>query len=535
MIDRSRNLNNNTGTTDNSYSISHKADRNKPDSARKKTESTSIMRSGEKSLVKKNEYESIHKVFGLKDLNIKFRSIVKVMGDKSKLKFAKSKNWFLKSRFHNLNFKSVIITILVVINMLLLLTNFGMRYKVYMNNQYVGVVADKQQFAGIMDEACKQISSEISTDVCFDSQPVYKSVLVWKSQKVNSEEVINNLKTKGLYKKKGYAICVNGMELIVVHDRTMAEGLLEKLKEPFKETSGTKVEFVENIEVKEKAMDQLDKISFDEALAVLSRTKQDSKIYKVQKGDTLWIIARKNGMTIDQIMDLNPGLTEFIREGQEIKLNSPVPLINIRTKNVTTLEEEVPYNVIEEKDSNSYRNQRKVVSRGKNGLKEVSIEIVKENGIEVGRNVITEKVLKESVPQKEIVGTKALPPRWGTGSFKRPVYGLLTSRFGMRWGTMHEGIDIEGDIGDPIYAADGGKVIFAGYEGGYGKLIKINHDNEYTTYYGHCSKILVEEGARVAKGQKIGLIGMTGRTTGPHLHFEIRKNGVPQNPVKYLK
>ncbi len=372
MIGRSRNLNNNTGATDNSYSISRETDRNNQDSTRKKSESTSIIRLGEKSLVKKNEYESIHKVFGLKDLNIKFRSLLKLMGAKSKLNFAKSKKWFLKSRLQKFNFKSAIITILVIFNILLLITNFSIRYKVYMNNQYVGIIGDKQQFAGIMDEACKQISSEISADVCFDSQPVYKPVAVWKSQKVNSEEVINNLKTKGLYKKKGYTICVNGMELVVVHDRTMAESLLEKLKEPFKETSDTKLEFVENIEVKEKALDQLDKISFDEALAVLSRTKQDSKIYKVQKGDTLWIIARKNSMTIDQIMDLNPGLTEFIREGQEIKLNSPVPLINIRTKNVTTLEEEVPYNVIEEKDSNSYRNHRTIVSRGKNGLKEVS-------------------------------------------------------------------------------------------------------------------------------------------------------------------
>lgn len=87
----------------------------------------------------------------------------------------------------------------------------------------------------------------------------------------------------------------------------------------------------------------------------------------------------------------------------------------------------------------------------------------------------------------------------------------------------------------PIKASDGGKVTFAGEKGTYGKLIIIEHGNGYTTYYGHASSINVVVGDKVSKGQTIGKVGTTGRVTGPNLHFEVRKNGVPLDPQKFLK
>lgn len=490
---------------------------------------------GEKSLVIKNEYENIHKVFNLKDINTKFIRMFSPDISKSRIKFSKPGRGFLRKIFGLLNKKAIVITLLILLNALFLLSSFTIKYKVYLDDKYVGEVRGAKEFSQIVDEACKQISAGLNHEVCFDDKIEYKPVIAWKAGKVGTEEIIGNLKDSGLYKRKGYAICLNGAELITLPDRQMAESLIQKLQEPYKEEPEDKVEFIDSVEIKGKAINQINAVSFDEALEVLARNKVEPKIYKVEKGDSLWYIARKCGLTIDELADLNPGLTEIIHEGQKIKLEKPVPLIGIRTTKMTTENEEIPFEIAEEKDSKKYRNQRKVVVKGKNGLKKASIKIVEENGIEIARNVISEEVIKQPVTQKESVGTKVLPPRWGTGSFNRPVLGVITSRFGRRWGAMHEGIDIDGNIGDPIRAADGGKVIFVGTESGYGKIIKISHDNEYITYYGHCSKILVKKGDRVAKGQKIGLIGMTGRTTGPHLHFEIRKNGVPQNPVKYLK
>ena len=115
-----------------------------------------------------------------------------------------------------------------------------------------------------------------------------------------------------------------------------------------------------------------------------------------------------------------------------------------------------------------------------------------------------------------------------------PVSGTLTSPFGMRWGRMHEGIDIGAPEGTPIYAAAGGTVIYAGWEGGYGNLTVIDHGNGLSTAYGHQSQIAASNGQTVARGQVIGYVGNTGHSFGPHLHFEVRVNGTPVDPLQYL-
>lgn len=99
---------------------------------------------------------------------------------------------------------------------------------------------------------------------------------------------------------------------------------------------------------------------------------------------------------------------------------------------------------------------------------------------------------------------------------------------------MHKGIDISGSYGAPIYAADGGTVTYSGWMSGYGYLVIITHNNGYTTYYGHNSKLLVSNGTKVYKGQQIAKMGSTGRSTGNHCHFEIRYNGSTVNPLNYL-
>jgi murein DD-endopeptidase MepM/ murein hydrolase activator NlpD len=118
--------------------------------------------------------------------------------------------------------------------------------------------------------------------------------------------------------------------------------------------------------------------------------------------------------------------------------------------------------------------------------------------------------------------------------FVWPVLGPVTSPFGWRWGRMHEGIDIGASSGTPIRAAAAGTVIYAGWLGGYGNLTVIDHGGAVATAYGHQSGFAAGNGAYVAQGQVIGYVGNTGHSTGPHLHFEVRINGVPQDPLGYL-
>ena len=115
-----------------------------------------------------------------------------------------------------------------------------------------------------------------------------------------------------------------------------------------------------------------------------------------------------------------------------------------------------------------------------------------------------------------------------------PVNAPVTSPFGWRWGRMHEGIDLGAPYGTPIAAAAAGMVIYAGWLGGYGNLTVIDHGGGLATAYGHQSRIAVSAGESVAQGQIIGYVGSTGHSTGPHLHFEVRVNGEPVDPLGYL-
>jgi murein DD-endopeptidase MepM/ murein hydrolase activator NlpD len=145
-------------------------------------------------------------------------------------------------------------------------------------------------------------------------------------------------------------------------------------------------------------------------------------------------------------------------------------------------------------------------------------------------------VLREPVTQVKLQGTKELPAKAPTGTFRKPSGGVFTSGYGRRrsMGDWHTGVDFAGRVGTAIWASDGGVVTFAGWKGTYGYCVIVDHGNGFTTLYAHCSKLLVSYGQKVAKGENIAKIGSTGRSTGPHVHFEIRKNGSHVNPLNYI-
>ena len=115
-----------------------------------------------------------------------------------------------------------------------------------------------------------------------------------------------------------------------------------------------------------------------------------------------------------------------------------------------------------------------------------------------------------------------------------PVDGTVTSGYGWRWGRMHEGIDVAAPIGAPIWAAAAGSIIYAGWLGGYGNLVVVDHGNGLATAYAHASSIVVSVGQSVAQGETVSLVGSTGNSSGPHLHFEVRVNGAAVDPLLYL-
>ncbi len=230
-------------------------------------------------------------------------------------------------------------------------------------------------------------------------------------------------------------------------------------------------------------------------------------LYEVKPGDTLSEIARKNSLSIQTLASAN-SLSDLdkIRSGQLLKVPSDC-LVHRVQPGETLLE-----------IASMYKADVNLIG-ARNGLSNL-------NSIVVGQKIFIPYALRgtESSVSR---GPALLPMSW-------PLAGLITSPFGMREGRPHEGIDIAAEEGTPVRAATAGRVVFAGPRGTYGLAVILDHGNGTRTLYAHCSRLLVAEGSSVDSSTIIALSGNTGRSTGPHLHLEVLKNGVPLNPLIYL-
>jgi len=140
-----------------------------------------------------------------------------------------------------------------------------------------------------------------------------------------------------------------------------------------------------------------------------------------------------------------------------------------------------------------------------------------------------------SPPPGPAAAAAATAPPPGKGTLRWPVRGVLYSRFGMRQGQRHDGIDIAAPEGSAVSAAADGTVVYAGQQAGYGQIVILRHAGGLLTLYAHNAKVLVSEGSRVKGGEPIARVGQSGKTTGPHLHFEVRAGTRPRNPLLYLQ
>jgi murein DD-endopeptidase MepM/ murein hydrolase activator NlpD len=271
-------------------------------------------------------------------------------------------------------------------------------------------------------------------------------------------------------------------------------------------------------------------------LAYIVKGTKEEKTHTVQKGENYWVIAAYYGIQPSDLEAANPNVKpETLQIGQEISLIVPKPMISVCTVERAEYVDSIPFDVTYEETASLYRDETKVKVSGVEGEREVVANVVKENGREIGRTVLEETVLSEPTTKVVYKGTKEPPPRMGTGTLVKPTSrGSVTSEFGWRWGARHEGIDIGLPVGSDVKAADGGVVTFAGYSSSYGYYVMIDHGGNITTLYAHCSKLLVSKGTKVYQGQLIAYSGNTGRSTGPHLHFEVRVNGTPVNPRNYV-
>ncbi len=238
-------------------------------------------------------------------------------------------------------------------------------------------------------------------------------------------------------------------------------------------------------------------------------------VHAVELGENYWSIASDNDIDIYTLIGANPDLPFKASLGHPVNILSQRGVLHVVTKGEDTRSISALYKI----DEKSLKN---------------------ENGISWWHGLNTGDVL--FVPNAKPI---VMNGEWKNYFSRRGIFGVPFANWGKGWTSgfgwrtdpitgerrIHKGVDFRAKYGDSVFAAGSGKVIFAGVSGGYGNLIQIKHPNGYITMYGHLSKIFVKAGHKVRRGELIGRVGATGRVTGPHLHFEIRKNGVAIDPM----
>ena len=337
-----------------------------------------------------------------------------------------------------------------------------------------------------------------------------------------------------------YVLYVNGEKVVATTRSGALEDLLEQLKLGYQTADTVNAYFVEDVEIRQEYVESSYVMNLGYIAEILNETKQGEVTYTVESGDSYYSIAEDYEMSLEDLMKLNEGYDpDLLRVGDVLTISNAVPYLTVVNVERQRYVQDTPYQVEYTDDASMYQGEYKVTSAGVYGKADVTANVTYINGAETEREVVASVTLSQPVTEQQLRGTKERPTWYPTGSFSWPCTGTLTSRFGYRslrlsGSNNHQGIDIGNSYGTSIYASDGGTVTYAGWMGGYGYLIIIDHGNGYETYYGHNSSLVAYVGQKVHKGQLIARMGSTGYSTGNHCHFGIKLNGTFVNPLNYL-
>jgi len=350
-------------------------------------------------------------------------------------------------------------------------------------------------------------------------------------------------KVMSLASVKTHQLIVNNQVVANFKTEDEANQVLDQLKALYSasvENTVKEVYFSEDVKIELGHVDIMNFTAYDTVESTLDfiiKGTKEVKKHVVAKGENYWVIAQYYGISPSDLEKANPDIkAETIQIGQEISLVVPTPIVSVVTVEEVAYSDTIAFEVQYEESASLYKGESKTKVNGVYGERALVAEVIKENGREIGRKILSENVISD--PQSKVVykGTKDPPPKMGSGSLNYPgSRGVITSEFGVwRSYRRHTGIDIGLSVGSSVKAADGGVVTYSGYSSSYGRYIIVDHGSNMTTLYAHNSSLLVSKGDKVFQGQLIAYSGNTGNSTGPHLHFEVRINGVPKNPRNYV-
>ncbi len=456
-------------------------------------------------------------------------------------------------------------------------------YQVYLDGEKIGLINSKEELYSLINEEQVEIKDEYKVDQVYPP----KGFKIIKKNTYNEnittvEKVYDEIKDQKQFTIKGYTITIKseieGAEpiyLYVLDDKVFEEAVYNVIttfvgEERYHQfLAGEQPEIVdvgyiiERMNFKEKISIKESYISVDEKIYtdVNDLTKYllfgeniSSKEYVVKQGDTIENIALSNQLNVSELLIANDNINSedmLLAIGQKVNVALIDPVLSLVYEEYVVEDVEQQYEKEIQKDSTKYNNYKKVVQKGVNGINRVTTRVQFVNGEQMAGavQVVNPQVIRPVQNEITVVGTKIKFTGNGqTGSYvdtgdawawpTNSPY-VITSHYGYRWGTIHDGMDISGTgYGSPIYAALDGVVYQAQWGGIVGKSagynVVIQHSNGYYTVYAHCAKVLVKKGQTVTRRQKIATMGRSGVATGTHLHFGVFYGGLPYNGGKSI-
>ncbi len=376
------------------------------------------------------------------------------------------------------------INIIFIILILYLISGKTLGYVILVNGNQIGVTKNKKIFNEYYEEKLHNNNIKSQEIVKMDSLD-FKIGLVNKIECLSVDETIKILDENLDFYIKAYSLFLGDKKIANIDNRDVFNNVKKRLFDYYIGKHNLNDIPINWIKIKEK-------VEFSEEVLSFKDTMNEDQLYD-------FILSNNENNNILATVEI---------------VASKTFLENIEGNKVQIM-----------KLYNQSSNKEKIYQNGFD--REVVREITYNNDKYVGMKKVSTKMLRS--PLKEVQSGELF-------YLNNPSKGnVITSPFGLRWGgEKHHGIDIAGDIGDPIFAAESGFANLVSYNNVYGNYMKLNHGKGVETLYGHCDVMFIKEGEYVKKGQIIVEIGNTGRSTGPHLHFEVRVNGKADNPLNYV-
>ena len=444
------------------------------------------------------------------------------------------------AQYRKIIIRDCIIVLLVGVGVVAVFAS-AVDYEYAYNGKTLGIVREQRDVLEILELVSEELSLEYGSNIVIDPETdiTFKPVISNGKDIDDADTVLRRFTYMGDIQAQAYGIVVDGERVATVESEKIANEVLESIKEIYTKGKEDKFEYVgfaEDVKIEAYNTTLANVSSKSAALKKIKSGGQQEVTYTVKAGDTLYGICDKLDVSLKELKKMNPKITETmtLHIGDKFVTQQEIPLITVETIGVSVFAEATDYKTVTKKSNNYYEGETVVIQAGKKGKVRVTARLTKQNGKTVAREDLSVETIKEPVNKVVVKGTKPVPPKKGTGTFRKPVNTGVYAGYGMRWGRMHYGLDYAAPTGTPIYAADGGTVTFAGWSGAYGYTITIDHGANKKTLYAHCSRLFVSAGTKVYKGQHIAAVGSTGRSTGPHCHFEIFINGAYVNPSYYV-